>query len=405
MSPQSISRKRNPFGLSSSSRVAVRLGLLAIFVTFAPVTGAGEREGKFGVDLIVGHDANPLLLPADEPSATYTELRTSLSGAAELDARFQLFGSLDGLVRRHDGDASDADRSRASAEAGGAWIPVRGPRRTLSLAVGGRYAIDRSTFVDPVTGAPYEVLVASPGGTTAVPIEDRFDRDTDAVFVDLRWRVHPGLRVSLETESSRARYTEDYVTTAGLLSLDHDSRTVRPGVLFRAGGFVWIDLAYERTERDYLAQTARDASGTEIPNVLRAFAYDGFRAQVRLRPRTRWNFATGVHETRRSDDRAGYYDTSSTTTFATFSRRFGRAQRVSVSAIHRELGYDRATVRNLPDGELRGSELTRFAVRYDRALTPRLGLVVEAGHQDSNDEDPIYGYDRGWLSSGLRFRL
>jgi hypothetical protein len=63
--------------------------------------------------------------------------------------------------------------------------------------------------------------------------------------------------------------------------------------------------------------------------------------------------------------------------------------------------YASATVAADPNGETRRSNTRRLATRFDHTFHRRLGVFFEGGMQRTDNEDPVFAYDREWSSVGI----
>ena len=63
--------------------------------------------------------------------------------------------------------------------------------------------------------------------------------------------------------------------------------------------------------------------------------------------------------------------------------------------------YASATVAGDPNGETRGSETLRLSSRFDHTFHRRFGVFFQGGLQRTDNEDPVFAYDRDWSSVGI----
>jgi hypothetical protein len=361
---------------------------------------AAEVETDLGVDLALGYDSNPLAVSGERAGGAFADLDLDAGLTVRLHDRADLFARADAALRAHGGDLTDADERRLEARTGIVLTPHHGASSKFTLALGGTYALRRSTFTDPVTGEIYTVPTAS----DPAPIPDRFDRDDTGAFLELRWKVNHRVRLAVETVLLNSDYLADYAPDTELHSLDHRTRSVRPSILFRLADSAWVEVSGAWTDRDYEHQPARDLTGEEVPGTRRDFRYTGYSTALRFAPSHRWRMGLGMVTSSRDDAYAGYYDSGGMTSYAWASRQIRDRDRVQLFGSWREMEYDHAVIASDPDGDLRGSDALRFIGRYERETARRLILYLEAGTERTDDRDPVYTYDRDWVSSGFRYR-
>jgi len=314
-----------------------------------------------------------------------------------------VFVSFEGMARRHSGAAANADTWSAHVETGLGWSSAPGSRRGVALLLGGYAGLWRSTFTDPVTGNVY-ALQTSPS-LPPVPIPRRLDADEAGAFAKLDWRIHRTLRLSLEGRIGSTDYVEDYPEVPDVEPLDHDSWTVRPGVLVRAVDGVWIELAYVRSEREYDGFLARDPQGSPVPGETRRFDYSGFEVRARFRPGARWRLELGHLGTDRSDPYAGYFDSRGSTTFVAVARQIGLLSRLELYASQTDLDYERATVESDPAAGVLTQDARRISARFERILRSRIRWFATATRVESDNRDLRFVYDRTWLQTGIRLEM
>jgi hypothetical protein len=276
----------------------------------------------------------------------------------------------------------------------------------MNITLGAKYDQRRTVFTDPLSGDPYNyIFVSQTGEIDSAEIPDRFNHDERSLFLDTRWTLNNSVRISLEAISRWTDYKEDYLELPDLHSLDHQTSTLRPGILFRMAGAAWVELYYAWTDRDYDHQTARLVSGEEVPEVTRSFRYSGYGGSLRYLPRGKYNFTVGFIGSERDDTHEGYYDSSGRTSYISASRDILDDSRLILFGSRRNLSYDHATIANRQDGDLRGSETVKFIARYEHGVTERVELFIETGIERSDDQDPLYSYDRDWAKTGIRYRI
>jgi hypothetical protein len=166
-----------------------------------------------------------------------------------------------------------------------------------------------------------------------------------------------------------------------------------------------LDISYTWTDRSYDELSALDASATEVPGEQRAYRDDGVSVTFGFTPHDRFSFAIGMTATTRDDLHAGYYDNSGTVTFGSFEFAAGAKTTLQAFVARRDLAYDTATVDNTVNGDTLDSDRTLFVARAEHDLAERFVLFGEAGMDKSDNQDPLFTYDRTWAHAGFRFRL
>jgi len=376
--------------------------LLALLCATASVQAA-ETDGHLSLSLAPGFDSNPLELPETSLKKTegafYTELGVDAGLRIKMNRLLSFSMDLDGSVRSFGSDASDADRVWGQARAGVTLAPYRNGARGFAVMAGGTFGSSRSTYIDPATGESYMMF----DGTNDVPVPDRFDSDTTGVFVDMRWRTHERLLFYLDSTQEWRRYVESYEPL--LDPLDDSSLSFQPGVLLDLTSWMKLDVSYSWSDRSYDELAALDATATVVPGEQRAYHDNGMSVTFGFEPLEAFSFAIGTTSSTREDLYAGYYDNSGTMTFGSFNFKAGAKTRLNAFVGLRNLEYDNATVDSTTNGDTLDSERKLFVARAEHDLADRFVVFGEAGMDKSENNDPLFTYDRTWAHAGLRFRL
>ena len=88
----------------------------------------------------------------------------------------------------------------------------------------------------------------------------------------------------------------------------------------------------------------------------------------------------------------------------TLDQTIGRKNSVQFNASLRQVDYDRAIVPGTIEEVIRSSEIQRYVGRYKYTLHRYVGLFVEGGVLRTDNEDPIFAFDRDWILTGVEFR-
>ncbi len=393
----------------ATAPVSLLLFSLFSFSPFAAGTldaAASERAGSFAVSVAPGVDGNPLRLASDGVSSGYGELRFATGLKARVHPRLLLFLSGDASGRFHESRASLADAQQASARSGLAFTVDGHGRSRVALLAGVRAGVERLTFVDRATGQVFEVPERSSAATPAMrPIPDRFDANVTGAFAALRWAASRRLSFSLEADRENRNHVKDYSDETYLHPLDSRVWTVSPSVRLQAAETVRLDVTLQWSDRLYEAMPALDASGSEVQGTQRRDRYRGVSVSVHLDPSRAWDVDLGLQGGGREDPHAGYYDSRQRGVFVAAARAISERNRVSLAVLRHDLDYATARVADDPNGVLRASETLRGVARFERSLRPSGAvLFVEGGSQRTDNRDPVYAYERKWLSTGFRFR-
>jgi hypothetical protein len=377
--------------------------LLVVFVGAGDVAAARVEAGA-GLDLVAGYDSNPLMIAGGGPGGAFGQAAFSAGLDVGAGRSASYFFDAAGLDRRYDSETADADYRRADLTTGVLMPRIRAGRTRISLTAGVLYEIRRSTYTDRLTGRVYEIVTdPNPPATTAL-IPERFDTDTAGAFLDLSWRINRRLRFFLDTRFEQTDYVEDYDGVTALAPLDFRALHLEPGAQIRVNDLLAIVATVGWTDLDFDRQFALDADGDEVGGTTREYRYTRYGLRFLMTPGRSWHVNVGVLAADRQDTWAGYYDFGALTGFVSALRTFGERSRLQLFASGRRLDYDHATVLGDPDAVTRGSDMRRFAARFDRALNRHLGLFVEGAVLRTNSEDPIFSYDQDTALVGVSIR-
>jgi hypothetical protein len=382
------------------------LGCITIISAFCWVSARAAVGTDVAVRLEVGRDSNPLRLSGDAHAGAFTQLRLDVGLHGSPVTSWEWFLDAAGHQRLHAGELADANDTFGELRGGWAYVPRAPGLERFSIAVGGLWAAERSTYVDRTTGEVYRVTIDEqeeiPASSVAVP--DRFDVDTLGGFIDARYRVSRALRLSLDAAQERAEFTRNYFTTTGLSPLDHDLMRIEPAIALELGrkvsaraSLVWSDLDYARYE-------ALDDEGELVPETTRRYRTLQYRIAVAARPTSEWRLRLAWTTADREDAYAGYYDSTTSSAVADLSRNLGQRASIQAAVTLRALDYDRAGGTDVSEEDFAGNRLRRLAVRYERILDRSLRWFAEGGRQDVDSRDASFAYDRDWVLTGIEFR-
>ena len=378
--------------------VALMLAVACIFA--AGPAEAAESDVDFNIGLNLGYDSNPHQLATNEPGGAFAELDLGFDVDVELGRSFDYFFEIDGTA--YQSDVDNANTLGSGLATGFAFTPYRQDGRRFTIAVGGILGMRRSTFVSHTTGEILEVMVDP---LTSVPIPDRFDSDTVGGFLDLELRLNRKVMLTLDTLVENRNYVEDYETLPGVDTLDYQRVTIEPGVRFNINGAMEIRVSLPITDREYDERPARDIDGIEVPGTIREYQYQALSVWFDIDAGGKWDFSIGLRGTDREDTFENYYDSMRLNASVRARREIGDNARLSLYGSLQDIDYDNATVLNEVAGEIRSSDRTRFRGRYERVLSSRIDLYVEAGTESEGNEDPVFAYDRTWTAVGLKFQM
>jgi len=378
-------------------------GLAGLFLLLVPShAAAGRRDAGLTVTTSAGFDSNPLQLSESLEGGPFAQLSLDARFNDQFSKRVGYFMSAGARSRFHDSDLDDADVTQADAQAGMGFILTERGETRLSLAVGGGFALERSTFIDPVTGEAYEFSVDP---NTFVPIPDRFSANVTRGFANLRLRLSDGLLLMLDSELARTDYTHDYEVVPGMEPLDDRSWRVRPGLSWRVGSKVRLDATFDWGHRSYDELSAVDESAVSVSGSQRAYRSAGSRLTVTVAPARNLDVSVGVLAADQADLQAGYYDSLATGGFVALAGAVTPTLRLTLSASQMTFDYDNATVPNDPTGVRLSSGAFRAAGRIEKSFGRHLMLFGELGTDRESNNDPIYAYQRNFAFTGLRFAL
>jgi hypothetical protein len=386
-------------GLPTACLAAV----LAVLVGTGEAAAAKVDTGA-GLDLAAGYDSNPLMIAGEGPGGAFGQASFSAGLRVGTGRRGSFFFDAAGLDRRYDSTTRDGDFSNADLRTGVLFPRIRAGRTRISLTAGVLYEIRRSTYTDRLTGGVYEVITdPTPPATTAL-IPHRFDTDTAGAFLDLSWRLNRRLRLFLDTGVEQTDYVEDYDVITTVDPLDFRTLHLEPGLQVRVNDVLVIVASVGWTDLEFDRQPALDSGGDEVPGTTREYEYTRYRLRFLMTPGRRWHVNVGLLGADRRDTWAGYYDFGALTGFVSALRTFGDRNRLQLVASGRRLDYEHATVLGDPDAVIRGSDVRRFAARFDRVLNRHLGLFAEGVVLRTDSEDPIFTYDRDTALVGVSIR-
>jgi hypothetical protein len=381
--------------------------LVVLALAAAPAVGdvPGPTRTGYTAALAFGHDTNPLEVSTrgDGPGGTFGQIR--LEGEVEhgVAAGITLFADGAARLRLHDEAAANADVGSGAVRGGLAWSPAAAPR--FVVAAGGRYEIDRGTYTDRSTGEAYAIAAGS--GTAApahVRIGDRFDRDSIAAFVNLRFKESERLRLFLDAGLEQTNYVEDYAGIAGLESLDSRSVTLEPGLSVQVHDSTRLIASVARTGLDYERQPALDAGGDPVAGRARSYDYTRYKLTLQVNPGPGWRLWFGGHATGRNDAYAGYLDYRATTSYLALDRDLGPKTKLALQASHGDLAYDNATISGESDGSTLDERERIVLARLERSLREDTRWFAEAGTRHTTSRDPDLVHDGTWLLCGVEFR-
>jgi hypothetical protein len=374
-----------------------------------PAAESPRTNGSLEVSVAQGYDTNPLelndeaLIPPFEVSGGgYTRVNLDARLSHTWAPRVGYFVATQGQRRFFGSELDEAESSVGRFEAGlGLVLFARGTRK-LSASLSGSYGMDRTTFVDPATGKMY-VTLADPN--TLAPIPDRFDSNVSTVSLDLRLRVSPTLRFSLDSSVERQDYVEDYEEIPSLQSLDDRALTLRPGIRWQMSDKVRLDVTAEWNNRRYDELWALEEDATLSADTRRHYQTQGLRAAIRMAPSESLVFQLGLGGTDRQDIHAGYYDSTGYSMIGSAAWAVTPKTRLGLHVSWAVFRYERATLDFVPNGELRGVDMLRTAGSVERDLGGHFTMFTEGGYARSDNVDPLYDYRRTWAHAGVRYRL
>jgi len=377
--------------------------MLAILLG-AEEAAAAKVETGAGLDLVAGYDSNPLMIAGEGPGGAFGQASFSAGLNVGAGRRGSFFFDAAGLDRRYESETTDGDYRRADMRTGVLMPRIRAGRTRISLTAGVLYEIRRSTYTDRLTGGVYEVVTDPNPPTTTALIPHRFDTDTAGAFFDLSWRLNRRLRVFLDTRLEQTDYVEDYDGITTLDPLDFRALHLEPGVQVRVNDLLSVVASVAWSDLDFDRQFALDAGGNQVAGTAREYHYTRYRLRFLMTPGRQWHVNVGVLAADRQDTWAGYYDFGALTGFVSALRTFGDRNRLQLFASGRRLDYEHATVLGDPNAVTRGSDMRRFAARFDRVLNRHLGLFAEGVVLRTNSEDPIFTYDQDTALIGVSIR-
>ena len=369
---------------------------------------AAERETRLQAELSYGYDSNPLELTDEVPlagrspsAAGFAQVSLDSRHSHQWNPRAGFFVAAAGRARSYGSSLEDADTSQGRVEAGlGMVLAARGERR-LSAALRASYGKASSTFVDPATGEVY--AIADPNSRLEIP--DRFDSDVVSLNLDLRLRVSRNLLFMLDSGLQRSDYADDYDRISTLEPLDDRSYAFRPGARWQISPRVRLDLTAELGGTRYDELPALESDATTAVGTRRRYRSSGLRSAVRVDPTGALSFSLGVDMSDREDLHAGYYDASGIRSFLSAAWQPVERTRIALHISQASFDYERAVIDPTTNSDVRGGDRLRVVAGLERELHARLVLFGEGGSVRSDNEDPLYSFDRNWALAGLRFRL
>lgn len=373
--------------------------LAALLLVSAGGAHAADSPWQIEAGLTSGYDSNPLRLPVNERGGTYMEGVAEVGRDLDLGDRLLFSFNAGAEHRAHGEGLADADETRGVLQASleltparNVWPPMSPHKsRWFVLTAGARLTARRDTFTSRATGDVFEV---DDGSGTSVPIPERFDFNRLEAFFDGEWKPRHKTTVYLNTLYAAKDYVEDYGQIPTVESLDHTTLSFTPGVNFDATRRLEIEATLNRSSRDYATRTAVDGTGASVPGTRRQYVYTGYDVRFRVSPNRRWRFTLGLRGGDREDTYANYYDYTSLTGFAWWRVKIGDRSRLRMNISFRDRDYDRSTINDEADGELRSSETLRVSAGYTRSVAKRFAVTIEAGVQSVDNRNPIYAYDR-----------
>ena len=370
---------------------------------------AGSTEGEVNMEISAGHDSNPLELNNEAPltregalGGSFTQVVLGSRLAKRWSSRGGWFVAAQGRGRVYPSSLEEADTAQGRVEAGVGLVLLERGERRLSAALHGSFGLDRSTFVDPATGETY-LVGSDPNLQMAIP--DRFDSSVTSMNLDLRLRTSRRILLMLDTSLQREDFADAYDQISTLEPLDNRSLTLQPGVRWQMSERVRLEVTSEWARLRYDGLSALESDGTTASGPRRSYRVGGLRAILRAEPSGRWSFSVGLGASDRRDLHAGYYDSSGANAVASVAWALVARTRVALNVSQAIYDYERATLDDSSNGDLRGGDTLRASARVEQDLVERLAAFVEGGTQRSNNQDPLYTYDRHWAFAGLRYRL
>ena len=382
---------------------------LAVLLLSATLPGhAGESENRLAAELAYGYDSNPLELTDEVPltsgspsGAGFTQVSLDSRLSHQWTPRAGFFVAAAGRARSHGGSLEDADSSQGRIEAGlGMVLLARGERR-LSAALRASYGMERSTFVDPATGEIY--AISDPNSRLEIP--DRFDADVTSLNLDLRLRASRSLLFMLDSGIQFSDYDDDYDRISTLEPLDDRTITLRPGARWQISPRVRLDVTAELGNVRYDELSALQEDATAATGTRRRYRSTGVRTALRIEPTEALSLSIGAGMSDRTDLHEGYYDSSGVISFLSAAWKPVERTRLSMHVSYSGFEYDRAVIDPATNGDSRGGDQLRAVAALERELHSRLVLFGEGGAVRSDNQDPLYSFDRNWALAGLRFQL
>ncbi len=245
--------------------------------------------------------------------------------------------------------------------------------------------------------------VAVPGDNGPVPLSDRYDAKslTGSSSLVLHWPRRTRWKVS--AAAKRKDYDNDFHDVPTVDPLDYDNRRVEFTLEQAVGRHTHLDGSYAYSSTNYDAWTARDFDGNKVPGTSQKFRYKTWRGRIRYTMPHPADLGLELYSRRRTDPFQGYYDYKEWGVRANLGLKpLSRVElKLRYRFSHRE--YERARVGFNPLKALRDDYDRIFIADLDYLLRSGRTLFIHLVHDNMDEKNPLYTYDR--TRSSLGFRL
>ena len=382
----------------------------AVLATLLVAT-AGAETGKAvpGLEARVqfgfGHDSNSYreAVTVDPGYFLPYDIRAEYVPPLSKSSRLQLTAAADGqlyLGSVTDGGEQDIDlgidysRRLVGGERGRASTP------SLDAAVHGGFAVNRRTYISRLAGEEYSVDFNG----IPVPLGDRFNSNDLAGGVDLSLRCPKRTQWSAAFDVRHRNYVEDYEALPDVDRLDNRRTEASFRMTQRVGGPVRLRAEYAYEVTDYYDRAVRDLDGDRVEGVAQTFFFNTLRGGVRFELGQFWRIELESAWRERQDPYQGYYDAAEWSVGPEV--RVAATPRLGLRAdyeyAHRN--YERAHVNFDPARPLRRDHDHHLILEGTYKLNPRSSCFILVEHDNVDEANPAYTYDRTRGAVGYELR-
>ncbi len=272
---------------------------------------------------------------------------------------------------------------------------------SLDLDLSGEALARQTTYYSRSSGEE----VAVPGDNGPVSLSDRYDADSYQGAAALKFHWPRGWRWAISASAKRKDYRNDFTDVPSIDPLDYDNHKWIFRLERRLDKLTRLEGSYTYSATDYDAWTARDFDGNKVPGTSQQFRYKTFSGRLsRSFPQVA-AIGLELYSRKRTDPFLGYYNYDEWGIRVDLSASVGERLDASLRLRYSHRDYERARVGFNLLKALRNDYDRLLVVDVNYALKPGRTLFAHLVHDNIDEQNPLYTYDRTRSSLGLRLEF